>query len=396
MNIKTVRTNIEIYWKDTIYWLAGLTTFVAILGYHISTLLTGATPKEIATVTSVRSLKTLSLDPTFIVYKAAQQFMNLFSANTVHNTRLISTAFAVVTMLLFYYVLRHWQGTKIAILGTIMLVTSSWFLTYARMATPDITYILLIVMSFAYVIWAKNSMHESRTIIAGGLLTVALIYTPGLIWFIVLPAIWQRKLISQLIFKSSKSAIAALTLTIILLLPLGYSIFSQPSIINTFLAFPTNLSALPMHFIQNIINIFRSLTFGYQKDATLGLINEPVIDIFTCAMFILGLFDCYTERGLDRTKMVIGFFVVSIVLVSLGGAVGNAILLPFIYLLASIGIGRMLGNWFIVFPRNPVARNIGLGLIIGIITLVGYYHITRYFVAWPNSPETISALKKFE
>jgi hypothetical protein len=276
-----------------------------------------------------------------------------------------------------------------------MLVTSSWFLTFARMATPDITYILLIVMSFAYVIWAKNSMHESRTIIAGGLLTVALIYTPGLIWFIVLPAIWQRKLISQLIFKSSKSAIAALTLTIVLLLPLGYSIFSQPSIINTFLALPTNLSALPMHFIQNIINIFRSLTFGYQNDATLGLISEPVIDIFTCAMFILGLFDCYTERGLDRTKMVIGFFVVSIVLVSLGGAVGNAILLPFIYLLASIGIGRMLGNWFIVFPRNPVARNIGLGLIFGMIALVGYYHITRYFVAWPNSPETISALKKF-
>jgi hypothetical protein len=322
--------------------------------------------------------------------------MNLFSANTVHNTRLISTAFAVVTMLLFYYVLRHWQGTKIAILGTIMLVTSSWFLTYARMATPDITYILLIVTSFAYVIWAKNSMHESRTIIAGGLLTIALIYTPGLIWFIVLPAIWQRKLISQLIFKSSKSAIAALTLTIVLLLPLGYSIFSQPSIINTFLALPTNLSALPMHFIQNIINIFRSLTFGYQKDATLGLINEPVIDIFTCAMLILGLFDSYAERGLDRTKMVVGFFAISIILVCLGGVVSEAILLPFIYLLASIGIGRMLGNWFIVFPRNPVARNIGLGLIIGMIALLGYYHITRYFVAWPNSPETISALKKFE
>lgn len=81
---------------------------------------------------------------------------------------------------------------------------------------------------------------------------------------------------------------------------------------------------------------------------------------------------------------------------SLGGVVGDAILLPFIYLLASIGIGRMLGNWFIVFPRNPVARNIGLGLIIGMIALVGYYHITRYFVAWPNSPETINALKKFE
>ena len=396
MNIKTVRTNIEIYWKDVIYWLAGLTAFVAILGYHIGTLLTGASPKEIATVTTVHSLKNLSLDPTFIIYKAAQQAINLFSANTVHNTRLLSTAFAVITMLLFYYVLRHWQGTKIAVLGSVMLVTSSWFLTYARMATPDITYILLTMLTFAYVIWAKNSNHESLVLLAGSLLLVTLIYTPGFIWFVVMALIWQRKQIKQKVIDSSKSAIFALTLILILLLPLCYSIFRELNIINTLLSLPTNISVLPSNFVQNFISIIRSLTFGSQKDASLGLLGEPLIDIFTCAMLLIGVSDCFTERKLDRTKMIFGLLIFSVLLVSLGGVAGYAILLPIIYILASIGLGRLLGNWYIVFPRNPVARNIGLGLIIGMITLVSYYHLTRYFIAWPNSPETINALKKVE
>jgi hypothetical protein len=103
-----------------------------------------------------------------------------------------------------------------------------------------------------------------------------------------------------------------------------------------------------------------------------------------------GVYWYFFLRRLDRTKLLLGGLV--------GGAILSAlsidalpILLPFIYLLAGAGMTLLLQQWFTVFPRNPLARNIGVGLIAVLLAFVGYYHMHRYFVAWPHTPETKQA-----
>jgi uncharacterized membrane protein YoaK (UPF0700 family) len=75
----------------------------------------------------------------------------------------------------------------------------------------------------------------------------------------------------------------------------------------------------------------------------------------------------------------------------LGGSLSLALLLPIIYFVAANGIAAMLVSWFTVFPRNPVARSIGLILITAAVLITCVFHVKRYFVAWPNASETTQA-----
>jgi uncharacterized protein YqhQ len=79
----------------------------------------------------------------------------------------------------------------------------------------------------------------------------------------------------------------------------------------------------------------------------------------------------------------------SALLVALNGPVPLSILIPFAYILIAAGITFMLQQWFTVFPRNPVAKNIGVAIMTLAVVTTTFYHINHYYVAWPNAPQTI-------
>ena len=97
------------------------------------------------------------------------------------------------------------------------------------------------------------------------------------------------------------------------------------------------------------------------------------------------------DHRLDRAKMILGYLFVSTLIISIGGPDKLVIMLPVIYILASLGISYMIVSWLEVFPRNPLARYVGIGIVCAVVGLTCIYHLDRYFVAWPNSPDTIKA-----
>jgi hypothetical protein len=62
-------------------------------------------------------------------------------------------------------------------------------------------------------------------------------------------------------------------------------------------------------------------------------------------------------------------------------------------LLAIGGIVEILQRWLESFPRNPVARSIGVCLLVAAIGFTSFYHLQRYFVAWGNNPAAIAEHK---
>lgn len=86
---------------------------------------------------------------------------------------------------------------------------------------------------------------------------------------------------------------------------------------------------------------------------------------------------------------MIGSALVGIVLGALGSTVvAIVMLLPFAYCVIAAGIEYLLDVWFEVFPRNPVARSFGTVVVTTAIVFSGYYQLTRFFVVWPQVPET--------
>jgi hypothetical protein len=83
--------------------------------------------------------------------------------------------------------------------------------------------------------------------------------------------------------------------------------------------------------------------------------------------------------------------VFGIILGALGQVtIGIVLLLPFVYSVIAAGISYILDEWYSVFPRNPFARSFGLILVIFIVLMSIYYQSTRFFVVWPQTPETRS------
>jgi hypothetical protein len=82
------------------------------------------------------------------------------------------------------------------------------------------------------------------------------------------------------------------------------------------------------------------------------------------------------------------FALAGLLLVGLGGPVGLSLLVPLLYVWAAAGIAYLTREWLQVFPNNPLARSLGLGLIVLAVGLGCIYNLRAYFVAWPHNQTT--------
>jgi hypothetical protein len=390
INIKTVRSFTSGYWQTVAIAFAGLVAVSGLLIYRLGNLLPGASGVEAGNLMASRKLHDILSNPTFGLYRLVQYAAYSLNHQNLFTTRLVSCAFGVLTVVLMYITLRQFKSNRVALIGSFLFATSSWFLTFARLGAPAVSY-MLILAAITYGTWMRRTKNTNLVLMLGAALAAVLVYTPGLIWVVMIAIIWQKRTIIRLVAKSPKMSILAGIIFSALLIPMAFALYHQPSLYKSLLG----LSATPVDslgmMLDRLANAGSALFLHGQTNAVLGLVRTPILDLFTSVMAVLGVYACIFERKLDRTRMLGGGFLVGAILYALHGSVSIIILAPFIYIFASIGIAYMLDNWFKVFPRNPVARNVGVGLIISALLITSYFHLSRYFIAWPNAPETKQA-----
>ncbi len=81
-----------------------------------------------------------------------------------------------------------------------------------------------------------------------------------------------------------------------------------------------------------------------------------------------------------------------VILIGLGQVATLGLLIPVLYIVMANGIAYMLQSWFTVFPRNPVARTLGVVLLTIVVVVSCSYQLQRYFIAWPAAEATKPAL----
>jgi hypothetical protein len=287
----------------------------------------------------------------------------------------------------FYYVLKSWYSRRVAVLGALLFVTSAWFLHSARLGTDGILYALLIT-ALATTLWLQRSRGSAFAVVAGAAVVVGLFYIPGMIWFIVPAILWQSKRIGRLLEDIPFGFLVLIILGVLAMLgPIGWAIYQDPSLAKTFFGLPQTFPA-PLDILKNIARVPLQIFFRGPTNPEFWLDRLPLLDWFAAAMFVIGAYAYVLRYKLDRTWLFIYIFVVGSVLIGLKGPVSTALLLPFAYVLVTSGVGLMFGQWFTVFPRNPVARSIGTGLLVVAVALSCLYNTTHYFVAWPDAPAT--------
>lgn len=386
------RKKLRLFWIEkgtaTLGYLAGVTSLLILFLWKLSSLVPLLT-REYISLQNSSTLSKIFANPIYAPYKIVQLSVHyVFKQNILYH-RMVSVLFALLVVGLFYFILRYWYSMRIAIMGTVLLACSSWFLHLAREATPLITQTALLAV-IAYGIWARYNQKLGLIMLIGCLLAAGLIYIPGFIWLVVVAAIWQRSIITRSLKKAPVLSIISLLIFVLLTLPMIRAVSQNINIAFDLAGLPKIHELDYQGMLNRGINIPKQLLWQGYPDASLWLPNTPVLDVFVGVMACLGLYVYINKWSLDRIKLVLVSGFIATLLIIIGGKVYLAALLPLIYLASASGIAFMIQQWQTVFPNNPLARRLGVLMMALVVAASCFYQLNHYFIAWPQSPQTKS------
>lgn len=328
-------------------------------------------------------------NPLYLPLKLLRSIAYFFS-NT-HNqflTRLPNAVLGALTIAIFAWLIRLWHGTRTAILGTLLFATSAWVLHVSRLASYDVTYLLMLPALLLSI--AGQRRHAAKASIYYGSLMLwgALLYIPGSVWLVALTIFWERKAIKQgwKTFAAWQQRLAYI-LAGLIWLPLLVINLTRPGMVRLWLGLPQHLSG-PLALAKQFGDVFRQLFIHGPSSPSLWLDQAPLLDILALVMVVLGIYFYAAHWRVGRARILLSFFLLGAILISLGGPVGLSLIVPLLYICAATGVAYLLHQWLQVFPFNPIARTIGISLVVIAISLSCLYNLRAYFVAWPHNSVT--------
>lgn len=360
-----------------------------VLFVRLNTLLPGLAPAEADTVLQTQSFQDIINNPIDAPFKALQHLSVNYFGGTAFAVRIVSAVFGALSIGLLFSLFVNWHRPRIAVLGMAALVGSSWFLNVARLGT---TSIMLPVMILVLITMLTFFHHHNLRWYGAIALVVGfsvILYTPYTIYFILLAILlYYQEGFTKLKQVGILTKIFAPVFIAALVAPLVYGFVNDPSLLRIWLGIPDSLPTITQYF-DNFASAFSYIFWRSESNATLHLGNLPMLDIFTATMTALGLY--HYERHIDRlkTRFILSGLLLAFIVTSLSGSqFAYSLFLPFVYIIAATGVVTLINQWNNIFPRNPIARTAAIIPIALVLLVTGWYHATRYFIAWPRTPET--------
>ncbi len=369
--------------RVAIIWAIGIALILGIMFYKLGSLTPGLGPSEIETYTNSSSLSAIANNIVNAPYKLSV-LVSTKIFNGPFGLRLTGALIGSASIVLFYLIARRIFIGIVAIATTILYASSTLLLSLSRTATPGIMLLsLLALVTVGFFIRYEKKPNISW-LTASALLALSL-YVPGILPFIVLGLIWQFKNIKKSFEKLNNATIIFCSVIFgILLVPLLVGIAKDTSILQELLGY-NELN----QFSKRVAVAAASLFAVSPKNPELWLGRQPILDVFASVMFIYGIFVLITKRRLDRFWAILGIFVLTFLWIGItGNFYGLLLALPFVYLVIGSGLQSLIDKWFSVFPKNPIARYLGLILLTAAVITAANFQAYRYFVAWSHSDET--------
>lgn len=373
--------------------LAALTA-LGLLLFRLGTLPGGISPQEAVTAHMSQSLSAIVHQPQYLPLTLLHWLFGLAPIHTVFWFRLPNVLLGAATLVTTTFIIRRWYGLRMAIFGFIMLVCSAWFLHAARLASFDILYLWAIPTLLASHLLLYDYADSKRVFFLWLFAQIALLYVPGMIWFVLLNLWWQREELGEA-WRSLDDWLTRLGLLVfgvVLCVPLILCFLFSPSLQTglLFLGLPQTMPAV-LDLGKRAANSLLYIGVRAHGSPDSWLNSLPVLDAFLTVMLLAGLYFYGQHWRAARTRLIASFTVLGLLLFIAGGAVSYSIIVPVLYLLAAAGIAYLLHRWLKVFPRNPLARGTGILLISVAVALSCWYGIRQYFIAWPHHPATSAA-----
>ena len=363
----------------------------ALLTTKLRTLLGGYSQTEIDAAQITASFPSVIEHTAYWPYYAAVYVARFLVDDAVLAARLVSVALGFIAVVSLFMIIRRWFNTQVAIVGSAVFVSGSWFLQLARTGTPEILGIAVVTLLCASVLWLINRPKKLIPAIAVFLTTLSAWFVPFLPWLLVaglvLATLRERALL-KIVPLWAWILLGVSVLSVITTLVLGFSNDSDQ--IALIFGIPTDMPSFG-DILSSLRGSLAALFWYAPTNPERWLANLPLLDIFGVVMVTLGVYHHERSFGDRRSLVLFGSIGIIALFLALNGGInspGFSLLLPLTGLLLISGIHEFLGQWSKVFPRNPLARLLAVSAITVLVTMSAFYQLNRYFVAWPGAPET--------
>lgn len=316
---------------------------------------------------------------------AQRGIISLFGVS-VFTIKLPALILAFVAGIGAVYLLRRWFKSNIALLATVIMITTGQFLYVAQSGTPSITYIMWpIWLLLTATLITTSPRHARFWKILFFILVPLSLYTPLNIYLVV--AIISAGLIHphvrHVLRRMSRLHLALLTLmSLVIVSPLAYLIAREPSLVGQLLGLPPSW---PPDLAKNGLTLLQQyFDFIHPQSGTL---MTPILGLGSIALIILGVWRLLKIRYTARSYTLVAWVILLIPVMLVNPAYTSAAFVPLLILLA-MGLEFLLRSWYGIFPRNPYARFVGL---VPLVILVGGLMISglsRYFYGYRHDPVT--------
>lgn len=282
--------------------------------------------------------------------------------------------------------LRRWFKPNIAVLASLIAVSTGQFLFISQLGTASILYIfwpIALLLLGTQVTRGKKFRLLWKTLFA---ITAALsLYTPLSIYplIAIVLAIMLHPHLRAAVRKLKKIRLAfVIALFLVLIAPLVYLIgFVNPDLGLTLLGFVPQ--SWPPDLLANFFTLLKQYFLFW--DPSITTVLTPVFGLGTALLILLGFYRLILTRETTRSYLIIIWIVCLTPILLINPAFTSVTFVPSILMLAA-GLMSLIGYWYRLFPLNPYARITGLIPIILLVATLIVTGLVRYVYGYHYSP----------
>lgn len=324
--------------------------------------------------------------------------------NTILALRMAPALMGTLAIIAVYYWGKDWFGQRVGLIAAFFLAVNPWVVIISRDGFRASMTPLMVAMVAYFGGRAIKTRKIGYFIAAGAFLGLgSYTYTAyqlmlaavvGLLCYI---AIFRR----QWLKGQGKNIAAALISFLLVLSPLIFYSVKNPDAGaraggTSFLNKSLNKGKPLQTLAESTQKTLLQYNFTGDDNARHNVPGEPYMNTFVGIMLILGvLVALYSLRHARYFALlfIAGAMMLPAALTAEGlphglRSIGSA---PAVMILAAIGLSYFIGRWYAIFPINSFARNIGLALILLLMTATFVQGYFAYFRAWAGAPGTYEA-----
>ena len=340
------------------------------------------------------SLSLKSLSPDMVVdlpYHVLQRFsINLFGSTTAA-IKLPSLVLALLTAIGFFFLVKLWFRSNVAIFATMLATTGTQFIFLSQDGTSSIMYSFLAVwLLLSSTMVTRKKIFATFWKVLACVLTATLLYVPLGIYLViaVLTTMLFHPHIRYIIRRlPAFKVVLATVLGLIVISPMMYAAFVDTDVAKQLLGIPTT----PVSIKDNLISLTQMI-LGFASEPNSYLLR-PFFSLGAFMLIAVGGYKILTQKYTARSYIILVWGVLLLPLVLLNTEHITAyLIIASMYM--TLGIATLIANWYKLFPRNPYARVVGLvplGIVVVGIAISG---VMRYMNNYQYNPAVLRHYSK--